>query len=252
MKNSEVLSPDLVQESDLTANLEVQHNSERDRVMFRLVEAGLEAVDRRYGPNGLRPQAYHNADHARDVMDAAIQMADAAIAEGKITEAEKDLLVLAGCYHDIERDYESGANEAASARNICVLMRESGQFSDQEAVRVYKMIMGTEVYFVDGVMNQSADPNDLLSMILADADLASLGKSSPFYWDRAMRYIKELTGTTEPSNDEIVAFALDQDSFLRHHEFYTDEAKVLFPYKQDNIRFTQQMQRHYASQPVRG
>ena len=247
MTNREILSPDLVQESDLIANLEMQRNSERDHVMFRLVQAGLEEVDKRYGPNGLRPQAYHNADHARDVIDAAIQMADAAISEGKITEAEKDLLILAACYHDIERDYASGVNEAASGRVISLLMKQSGQFTEQETVRVYKMIMGTEVYFVDGIMHQKADPNDLLSQILADADLASLGKSPTFYWDRAMRYVEELTNSTDPSPDEILGFALDQDSFLRHHEFYTDEAKILFPYKRDNIRFTQEMQHHYAT-----
>jgi hypothetical protein len=97
-------------------------------------------------------------------------------------------------------------------------------------------------------MKQSADTEDLLSMFLADADLASLGKTPQFYWDRALRYARELTNKTELSDDDILAFALNQDSFLRNHHFYTEEAKALFPYKDENIKYTQQMQHHYASQ----
>lgn len=236
-----------IAETDQLANLEVIGSNEREMTVFRLVEAGLAEIDRRYGPDGIRPQAYHNADHTRDVMDAAIQLADEAIAKGEIEPGDKDLLILAACYHDIERDYESGANEAASARIIALQMRESNQFSEQDIVKVYKMIMGTEVWFANGRMFQSADPNDKLSMLLADADLASLGRSPQTYWDRAMRYIKEVTDNTEPTADQILHFALEQDNFLNQHEFYTEEANRLFPYKQANLRFTQQMQRFYAS-----
>ncbi|MGZ6005182.1 MAG: HD domain-containing protein [Candidatus Saccharimonadales bacterium] len=251
MKELDIFDPNLVGMTDLTVGLERQPLDEREAAVYNLVDAGLAEVERRYGPDGARPQAYHNADHSRDVMDAAIQLADAAIEAGKIEPSDKDLLILAACYHDIERDFASGDNEAASARIICQQMQDCGQFNNFEIAKVYKMIMATEVHFADGVMRQSAEPGDFLSQLFADADLSTLGKPPQTYWDRALRLIKEQTDKNSLDNNQCLAFALNQDGFLRHHNFYTEEAKMLFPYKQANIRFTQFMQRFYAGKHLR-
>lgn len=221
---------------------------EREHVIFLLVEDGLTEIERRYGPDGLEPKPYHNANHTRDVIDAAIQLADAAIETGKIKPKDKDLLILAACYHDFEHGLGSGLDEAESARYICGKMRESGYFSNDEIAEVYKMIMATQVYFIEGQLHQSAAPDDIMTQLMADADLSTLGKSPPIYWDRARRYLAEVSGRTDaPTAGDLVSFSLAQDSFLCAHQFYTEEARHLFPYHDENIAFTRRMQRFWAS-----
>ncbi len=100
------------------------------------------------------------------------------------------------------------------------------------------MILATTVYFENGTIKQSAT-EDYLAQIMADADLAHLGRESSLYWERAESLLREIKKTDNPTPEDRSAFIKSQPSFLKNHKFHTEEAKQLFPYKQENIAFVQ-------------
>lgn len=221
--------------------MEQAPQSERRTATKELVSFALSEVERKYGKSqgdGLTPLKYHNLVHSQDVFWAGQQLADLAVKNGKISQDDVDLVEIAGASHDIEQSLGGGANELESARIIEEKMRKTQVFTEDDIGKVRKMILATTVYFKDGVMKQSAT-DDYLTQIVADADLAHLGRESEIYWDRAESLLKEMKKTDNPSPEDKLAFIKSQPNFLKNHKFYTQEAKTLFPHKQTNIAFVQ-------------
>lgn len=237
-----------VKEQEMTKEELTVHEREAEAVL--LVEGAFEEMRRKYGFGGEDPKPYHNDEHARDVTEAGIQIADMALKAGRIEADGRALVPLSTSCHDIEQNLGSGYNEIACAEYAEERMKAAGIYSAEDIAKVKKMIRATEVYFVDGVLRQCVDTSDYLSKIMADADLASSGKSPAIYWDRALRLLREQSGLAEVPAETVAHFAVAQQTFLRGHFFFTEEAAALFPHKQENIEFSGLMAECYTAKAL--
>jgi predicted metal-dependent HD superfamily phosphohydrolase len=221
--------------------MEEAPKSERKIATKELVNFSLSEVERKYGKgqgDGLTPLGYHNLLHSQDVLWAGRQLADLALKNGKINPDDLDLVDIAGASHDLEQELGGGKNEIETARIIEEKMRKTQVFTEEDLTKVKTMILATIVYFKDGVMKQSAT-EDYLTQIIADADLAHLGREAGLYWERAESLLREMKKTDNPTPEDKATFIKSQPAFLKNHNFYTEEAKILFPNKQENIAFVQ-------------
>jgi predicted metal-dependent HD superfamily phosphohydrolase len=194
----------------------------------QLITEGLQQLEHSYGVNGIHPLAYHNLEHATDVMAAVRAMTALAIKAGKFTFEQAELLMLAACYHDLIHD-ESGDNEAASTKRLIDRMRETGEFTDYDYDFVTRAILATRFTLSSGKIVQ-AGGNTLEEQLMADADLASLGRRFHVFWDRAQK-LRQEQGRQEPQED----FLQSELAFLRGHKFFTAEARQAFPHSASNI-----------------
>ncbi len=215
---------------------------EDDPVVDGLVSRALSVVDEKYGVEGINPKGYHNPQHTADVVHAASELSDLAITHGKITPADKRLIIIAAAYHDTEQDTGSGNNEEESAALTIAHMREAGGFTEEDERTVRDIIMATVVSFDEaGKMRQGAIEADYRTQIMADADLASLGKPPEVYWDRAQGLFTEWNPGYDLNTEQGRKFISSQVTFISNHQYYTPEAAQLFPYLEANIAFTQEL-----------
>lgn len=200
-----------------------------------MIDEGLAELKQKYGSNGTEAKSYHNEEHAKDVMAAARTIGDMAAAAGKIARDDVPLLELAACYHDMEHSLLGRQNEDASAAIIMQKMRQAGVFSDEEIGKVKRMIEATIVEFPGGTFTQSAT-DDYITQIMADADMANLGKEFEVYWDRARKLWSEHhSNRIQMTPGELDDFINSQITFLQSHTYYTPETEALFPHKASTI-----------------
>ncbi len=204
--------------------------------VLQLLNQALNLVESKYGPNSPHPLAYHNAQHTLDITHAVNELADLALSRKLIEEQHKPLLLIAAAFHDAEHSPGNSQNEAMSAQLAVHAMRQAGGFSAADEKIVTNAIMGTVVYFKNDVMKQSAG-NDYLVQLVADADLATLGRPTPQYWRRANCFFEERNPGASRQGPVWADFVTGQASFLGNHQFYTTEANELFPHKTANIAY---------------
>ncbi|MFO0882022.1 MAG: hypothetical protein U0491_01050 [Candidatus Saccharimonadales bacterium] len=195
----------------------------------KLINDCLIELDQKYGSNSKHFLPYHNAEHAHDVMDAAVLIGK----EQKLDSHTIELLELAACFHDIEHGIGRGEDEKASARIASERMTSIG-YSTEDAHRVTEMILATTVDFRDGAINQSAT-DDITTQIIADADLASFGRPFATFWDRSLKLRQENGHTSELVGQEKQDFLRSQISVLEKHSFYTEAAAQIFSHTAENI-----------------
>jgi len=213
----------------------------RQRAVKALIARGMETVIRLYGPNSPDPMPYHGPEHTMMVITSAGRLADAALAAGKITASQHDLLMIAAAYHDVVQD-EGHDNEALSAELAARHMNMVGIFAKEEIDRVQKVIAATKVESVaDYIIEQSADPDDYLTMLMADADLSSLGLPQDQYWDSACRFFAESNPGVELEGETLRAFIKDQIRIVGSHRYHTAEACSLFNCQTENLEFLHKM-----------
>ncbi|MCK9344559.1 MAG: hypothetical protein M0P64_00350 [Candidatus Pacebacteria bacterium] len=215
---------------------------ERKEAVRVVVEQMLSLVEKKYGTganDGENPKFYHNLVHTQNAREAAQKIAELAAKHGKIFMSEVELAEIAAAGHDLEQDLGSGENERTSARMTREEMGKTGVFSNSDIEKVEKMELATTVSFEGGVMKQSAT-EEYLTQVIADADLSALGQPSEQYWATAQALLKEIKNTDTPSVEDQLVWAKGQIAFLSNHEFYTDEAKELFPHKEENIAFAKE------------
>ncbi len=213
-----------------------------------IVQQAFSIIDARYGPEGRNPKEYHNLLHTLGVVQAASDIADLAIADGKIAPEDKRLVMIAAAWHDTEQDLGSGPNEEESTASALIAMRAVGGFSDRDEQLVSAMIMATQVHFdEEGKMSQSAitetshDTDLYLTKILADADLSNLGKTTEEYLVGLSGFFQEMNPSVNVDSLQGLKVLQSQVPFLQNHTFYTPEAAQLFPNKADNILYAKHL-----------
>lgn len=240
-----------MERTPLTNVREITNLADREEAAAIIIKKNLDEVRRDYGPDGRRPLYYHDQVHSLDVVDAATQLGELAVTNGKIMPYQLPNLRIGGSGHDRVHELGSPYDEQESAKLNAVDMLLSDVFDDEDIDENKTMILATTTSIDDGgIMRQSASLSHYPSMLLADADLASLGKSPEMYWDRALRFLKETIGNPQPTDEQKAAFAISQEKFLRNHEFYTEEARQLFPHKADNIEYTADIGRYYRARDI--
>lgn len=194
----------------------------------RLVEKMLTDIDSAYGRRGLSPKAYHNVTHTRNV----IFDADAMAAAENLSYHDRYILRCAAVGHDSKHGLGPVHNERASAAKLFLEMNKAG-FMLADCQRASDLVLATIVHRSGEKIWQEVT-DDPLSMILADADLANLGKRPLRYWAGQLSLYRETYALRPFDRHAIAEFSLD---FITKHEFNTQTAQVLFPYKDQNILF---------------
>lgn len=165
---------------------------------------------------------YHNFIHTT----YAVQKADEIIKHTNLSEVDREKVLLALWFHDVGfTDCNAEGHEERGAAIMKDFLKKDN-FSEEYINEVSRLILSTEKYH---------QPQDLLEMIMKDADFSHF--ASPFYNDsaEALRKEWELTGGMCFSNDEWNEMNVD---FLKNkHRYFTDYAKENWePLKLKNVK----------------
>lgn len=149
---------------------------------------------------------YHNADHTRNVVDAAEHLAMAENVSGD----DLVLLKTAALFHDSGYLRHHQDHEELSCRMARKHLPDFG-YNETQIDTICRLIMHTKLH---------ETPTDLLGKLLCDADLYYLGTESyPVYADHLFKEFKRF-GTVKTTVD----WELMQVEFLTAHRYYTDTA----------------------------
>ena len=111
---------------------------------------------------------YHNTDHVQSVLRDSAHLAG----ELRLEPAERAVLTLAVCAHDVVYDARPGDDERRSADWARVWLTRAG-VAEQHVGRVEGLVLAT--------LSHSAPAADVVAHALLDADLAILGAGRPGY-----------------------------------------------------------------------
>lgn len=159
----------------------------------------------------LKPNLYyHNFQHTIDVCESVDRLAEMEHIEGN------DLVLLrtAAIFHDTGFIWRYDSNEELAcsfARQILIDFK----YTEEQINSICSMIMATQI---------PQQPENILAMILCDADLDYIGRGDFFI--TALRLHREWS---ENSNMKITFkdWYLKQQSFILHHDFFTESARIL-------------------------
>lgn len=155
---------------------------------------------------------YHNERHARDVTTTAMSIG----ASENISEKEMTLLRIAAAFHDTGFTVSYKNNEPEGAKIAGNYMAKHG-YSDEDIQKVQDLIIyGTTV---------PQQPRTRLQQVLADADVANLGRKDFFIRGEEMR--KEL------GIDDKLQWYEGSLKFIEDHKFFTDSAERIFGKQQE-------------------
>lgn len=199
-----------------------------------LIKNVLINIENKYGLNSSNYLAYHDVYHTLDVVESMDSLCQKAIKLNKITPKVRELLLVAAAYHDYEHN-KATENEIISANKSIEDLNKLNEFSVNDIELVKSAILATKVNFDNsGNMTQSAT-NEYTTQLLADADLASLGKPTEFFVSRIKLYFEEIN--KKHASQTWVEFINHEISFLNYHKFYTEQANILFPHKNENLKY---------------
>ena len=183
--------------------------------------------------------SYHHANHTKNVIAAAMQLA----AEENIAGDDLTLLKTAALFHDAGFLQQTDGHEEIS----CILAREflpDYEYSDGQVEHICRIIMATRL---------PQSPADHLSEILCDADLFYLGKDD--YSATAEKLFQEFkkTGVVKTETE----WQLKQVEFLSSHTYFTKSAtRLLQEKKQDTLqqlklKVEATLSSHHENRPAR-
>lgn len=158
---------------------------------------------------------YHNADHTKDVYQAAKRIGEA---EG-ITGDELNLLLTAAYYHDSGFLVKAEGHEEESCRIAREALPGYG-YTPDEIDRICGTIMATRL---------PQSPKNQLEEILADADLDNLGRDDFFTISHKL-YLESLFFSKVNDENE---WNRQQIEFIKNHQYFTKTAINLRQAKKD-------------------
>ncbi|MEQ8581468.1 MAG: DUF5706 domain-containing protein [Marinoscillum sp.] len=162
--------------------------------------------------NELAPEIkYHSADHTREVVRAALEIAR----ETGVSPEELEVVELAAWFHDLGYKRTIADHEEVSAEIALDFLAEKG-YDDERAAQVVGCIMATKM---------PQNPKNDLQAILCDADLAHLAEEN--YCDKADLLQEELQRLNGKNISDIDWYMSNQ-RFITEHEFFTSYAKKKF------------------------
>lgn len=162
---------------------------------------------------------YHNFWHTHeDVLPASQRLARSM----GVSAEDLQLLEVAAVFHDFGFLEKRANHEMVGARMVAQVLPGFG-FSGRQIEAVIGMIMATRL---------PQSPCNLLEEILADADLAVLGRQDFMVRNAALRQERANFGQTVP----LKRWCEQQVAFLKDHAYFTAVAQTLYnKSKQQNI-----------------
>lgn len=171
---------------------------------------GLEREVRRRLQVELSPALlYHDAAHTLDdVVPTALSLAEG---EG-IVGVERERLHAAALLHDIGYTRSMRDHEMVGAAMASELLPDHG-FDAEDVAAIAALILATRL---------GHPPENIGEAVIADADLAVVGRDD--FWHRHRALQRELASLGQAHDD--AAWAEIQQAFLRRHVFHTDTARA--------------------------
>ena len=154
---------------------------------------------------------FHDLNHTQEVVNSAFE-----IAQGyEITDRELELILLAAWFHDVGYAEGGEGHEERGCQQAKSFLKDYN-FSEAELKMICGCIMATKI---------PQAPEDEFQQILADADMAHLGRKS--YWERTGRVRQEFLLTREimMSEPEWIDFEIN---FMTNHRYHTEFASELY------------------------
>lgn len=193
-----------------------------------------------YGQNGTTPLQYHNIEHFYETKISTTIIAKELEASGQISAYEVQDALLTTYGHDVR--YQVGDtphNELMSGAIIRkqLLLPRYGNFFTDSAERIEKNIGLTAVQFETERIIQSPDKDDILSKLMCDIDLGSLGMPLEYAVPRTAAVVIELSpdATSRAEKiDLILPFLLNTAGVMRNHDYFLPESEYLFRHLDDN------------------
>jgi len=168
---------------------------------------------------------FHNLEHTRDVVDAAIAIGK----HTQLTADEMESVIVAAWLHDIGYREGSQNHEEVSMRMASEWMTHMGA-SQQKIRDVIEAIAATKV---------PQRPVSLVGKVLCDADLHHLATRSFQLKSNQLREEWKLLGIRQMSEREFVQSTLD---FMKQHEYQTPYGQaVLQEGKKKNMKQLKKM-----------
>src|SRR4030042_1568201 len=160
--------------------------------------------------NELSPNlTYHNLKHTLEVASAADHLAT----WEKVGKEDRLLLLMGAYYHDLGFIRQRQDHESIMIQLAEQTLPEFG-YSTADVVVIRGIIQATHL---------PQSPNNLLEMIMADADLDYLGQES--FWDKSKDLRHELNNYgTKFANEEWYIYQL---RFMQSHKYFTDSERSL-------------------------
>jgi uncharacterized protein len=162
---------------------------------------------------------YHNLEHTMQVVAFSLQLSAIAGLDAR----EEELLYAAAVLHDSGYGKKYHANEGVGAILATKVLPDYG-FSKAEIEQVQNMILAT---------NLVISPRNNLEMLLADADMAYLGRDDFFIWSDRLYHEWKAYYVYDDTPEN---WLRSQIEFLQRHKYLTPEAFTLFESgKQKNL-----------------
>jgi hypothetical protein len=221
------------------------HNIELGPTIGRLLPPALESLTERFGTldRFMHGFGYHNAEHGLDVGSAAAALANELKEAGIVPPETIPLAEYAGWMHD---QVQGKGHERLSALIAAEILREQG-VPQRHVVTVKKMIRATEVLRIeDHRIVQAANPEEPQQALLADADLALLGRrKGPFLTLLLNLELQHLNGKIQlPSPTDGTGIEPDRtttEGFLEFHvglygghQYMLAASRKVFPHQEAN------------------
>ena len=162
---------------------------------------------------------YHNLDHTRGVVKAAMQIAD----HSQLNERDFFIVITAAWFHDVGYFIDMSQHEAKSAEYIANYLR--GKQMDETTINaVANCILATKL---------PQRPNNLLEQIVCDADLFHFGTDEFSERNKLMRKEYITVSGKEISKED---WRNKTIQLLESHHYFTDYCQLLLNgKKQENI-----------------
>jgi len=168
--------------------------------------------------------SYHNLNHTLNVVGAINKLCN----KEKIDGVEKEMLLVAGWFHDAGYINGVADHEKESVKIAANFLKEKGQ-SDEFIAEVSKLILATCKFYV---------PQTQLEKIIKDADFVHI--TSLDYTSTCELLRCELNNTMNLSFDNSEWAKENLNFLMNKHQFYTDYAlKKWQPLKEKNIAMLQ-------------
>lgn len=177
--------------------------------------------------------SYHNILHTLTVVNALKKIGR----YYNLTPAEKEILLIAGWFHDIGILQHYNDHEIKSAK-ICAAFLKKQNYPLKKIKKIEKIIRSTKI---------PQKPKNLLEKILCDADISHIGRRNFESRSQLLRAEWEKTINKKFTDREWIETNI---LFLQKNNFHTKAAKLLFEKKRnENLEKLNQKLLNYKITP---
>lgn len=161
---------------------------------------------------------YHNIEHTRNVVRRVGEISN----HYHLSETERQIVTIAAWFHDVGHLISGSHEHEKKSVSSMKLFLICSNMSETTINKIAGCIMATKL---------PPHPENLLQMILCDADTYHLGTDE--FWQSDIAVKRELEIMTGTSIDDWDKTTL---SFLKEHQYFTDYCKSLLTrMKMENI-----------------